>query len=316
VGVLDENGHPTKYSNYASGRTDIIWVPEYQTADGKPVPGTSFGAPQISYLLTKMAQARPDLKPDQLVSILYDYRVSPRVNLRPTIEHPYSAATLQAALDVAEEKYGPKKDTSEITAETESELELLPLPEPEPQPEPEFEIIQETEPATEDEWNGPLSGIYQGTSQYHEVWDCFWIYVSDVRETLTVHLRQKGSQVEGIIICSDVTWTSESDDPFDPAEPFFIPLLNYDAFTAEVDANGNLGFTYLQLGGIEYTRMSHSPLERVYSGTISGNSMTLNFFTKDSDLERTGTFTASRISGRFDEAVFEEYYGRWEELAQ
>ncbi len=109
VGALDSSLNPASYSNYAIGRTtDILWVPELVTKEGVPVPGTSFTAPRISYLLNRIAQERPDLTPDQIVSVLFDQRVSPRVNLRPTIMDPLSEDTFKKAIEVAAELFPPK----------------------------------------------------------------------------------------------------------------------------------------------------------------------------------------------------------------
>ncbi len=112
VGALDSNLNPTAYSNRAIGReTDMLWVPELVTKDGRPVPGTSFVAPQISYLLNRIAQERRDLTPEQIVSVLFDQRVSPRVNLRPTIMNPRSDDTFKTAIKVAAELFPPVKNT-------------------------------------------------------------------------------------------------------------------------------------------------------------------------------------------------------------
>jgi hypothetical protein len=113
VGVLDDNLQPTSYSNRDVGHTtDILWVPELKDRDGNPVPGTSFAAPQISALLDRIARERPDLSAEQLVAVLFDQRVSPRVNLRPTIKDPLSDETLNKALEVAAELFPPSKGAS------------------------------------------------------------------------------------------------------------------------------------------------------------------------------------------------------------
>jgi len=114
VGAVSENLEPVRYSNRATGfTTNILWVPEAKDADGNPVPGTSFTAPEIAGLLGKIARERPDLSPDQLVAVLFDYRVSPRVNLRPTIKDPLGDETLNKALEVAAERFPPSKVTSQ-----------------------------------------------------------------------------------------------------------------------------------------------------------------------------------------------------------
>lgn len=104
VGALDSNLEPADYSNKAVSQSDILWVPEL-----KEVQGTSYTAPQISYLLDKLAHSRPDFKPEQLVNILFDPRVSPRINLRPTIVAPRADTTLNTALQVATDLYGARK---------------------------------------------------------------------------------------------------------------------------------------------------------------------------------------------------------------
>jgi hypothetical protein len=113
VGAVDDNLLPTKYSNRAVGfTTGILWVPELKDVDGDPVPGTSFTAPQVSALMDRIARERPDLSPEQVVAVLFDQRVSPRVNLRPTIKDPLSTETLNKALEVAAERFPPSKGAS------------------------------------------------------------------------------------------------------------------------------------------------------------------------------------------------------------
>ena len=105
VGALNSNLNPTNYSNYA-GREDILWVPELTTKDGSPVPGTSFTAPKITRLIERIGRERPDLTPEQLVSVLFDERVSPRINGRPTIADPLSTDTFVKAIEVATKRFG------------------------------------------------------------------------------------------------------------------------------------------------------------------------------------------------------------------
>ncbi|NSW83668.1 MAG: S8 family serine peptidase [Syntrophothermus sp.] len=128
VGVLDDKLQPTPYSNRNVGHTTgILWVPELRDRDGNPVPGTSFAAARISALLGRIARARPDLSPEQLVTVLFDQRVSPRVNLRPTIKDPLSDETLNKALKVAAERFPASENPASENPASENKKPVKPV---------------------------------------------------------------------------------------------------------------------------------------------------------------------------------------------
>jgi hypothetical protein len=310
VGALDSNLNPTTYSNYASGRTDILWVPELTTADGEPIPGTSFVAPQISYLINRIAEERPDLKPEQIVSILFDERVSPRVNLRPTIVNPYSDETLNTVLEVADEKFGPQ-DNNESNIKGLGDKDNVST-------NTETKETKETETPSV----GAFTGTWQGTYRCQYVDENYGIYTetTDVNSSVEIYLRQKGSDVVGVVIFDNYKSTGVSSDellqyfppvPCPPAHQITLDsgeILGADGLFGTVGADGNLKITLLQVNYCYYEegRVVWTDEKRDVSISISGNSMKISYYSIcPQNWEINASFNLTKVSDQYDKIWFQ-----------
>jgi hypothetical protein len=125
VGALDSSGNIADYSNYSTYAEGMVYVKvDGMTDAGIPVAGTSFAAPQIQYLVNKIREGRPDLTPEQIRQIIFDAGLAPRQEVRtpkgelirvPVISNPLSAATLTAALNIANALFPPSGATFKLT---------------------------------------------------------------------------------------------------------------------------------------------------------------------------------------------------------
>ncbi|GEM_PF-3522158 len=122
VGALDESGNIADYSNYSTNPKDIIYVPVV----GK-ISGTSFAAPQITYLINKILDEYPELAktPEKLKEILFHQSVATKEKEHYFIADPYSPETLKNALAAARDLLGLEKIKEEV-----KQKEKLPSPPP------------------------------------------------------------------------------------------------------------------------------------------------------------------------------------------
>ena len=116
VGAIDASGHIASYSNYSSTAGTMVYVPVTDTTDvGSDLPGTSFAAPKLQFLVSQIRKNRPDLTPAEIRQIIFDPSVSPRRLVDrpggvgtitiPVIENPYAPKVLTDALALAETKF-------------------------------------------------------------------------------------------------------------------------------------------------------------------------------------------------------------------
>lgn len=119
VGALDENGDIASYSNWSRNPGDIIYVPVKERtasevvggADRRLTQGTSFAAPQITYLINRLIEEYPELAadPSLLRKVMFDPSVVKTKKVTRdgvelsvnVIEDPYSDRTYRNAIAVA-----------------------------------------------------------------------------------------------------------------------------------------------------------------------------------------------------------------------
>ena len=162
VGAVDANGKLADYSNFSNNPKDMIYVPvkertQSSLLDGKiTITGTSYAAPQITYLINQILDAYPQLvkEPKKLKEVLFHPSVAklksavdPKTGrshpLRYRIENPYDQKTIKNALEAARRLLGlPRESVPEAESErgeTESVVPSKPAPEPTIEKEPEVE---------------------------------------------------------------------------------------------------------------------------------------------------------------------------------
>ncbi len=157
VGAVDKNGNILAYSNYSTNPKDILYAPvtdKVKGIDGKYsiLDGTSFAAPQISYLLKEVLKKYPQLaqNPKLIKQMLFDTSVATkkesyvitkagagRLVRFYIIEDPYSPKTLRSALAVATKLLGlPPPINVSMDKFGNPILTPAPIPTPAPTPTP------------------------------------------------------------------------------------------------------------------------------------------------------------------------------------
>jgi hypothetical protein len=149
----------------------------------------------------------------------------------------------------------------------------------------------------------PLSGTWEGTYYLESVFEGVWTETTDTEAKITICLTQKGQDVTGIIILSDIkeSYVSESDLP-SIAVPQPEGYEPGGGLAGKIDADGNLNLTYLVLETSSYTpHLPYMNQEQYVSVSISGNSMTFNFGLQiyhgaTTSTTKTGRFTVTKVS--------------------
>lgn len=159
VGAVDEQGKLLDYSNYSTDPRDIIYVPvKEKTITGfgpkQLLNGTSFAAPQISYLVNKVLEAYPELakEPKKIKEVLFHSSVAklksaidPKTGkshpLRYFIDDPYDPQTFENALKVAKRLVAglPAEETPQSKEKRREPVPPKPAPAPSVKEEPTAE---------------------------------------------------------------------------------------------------------------------------------------------------------------------------------
>ena len=171
--------------------------------------------------------------------------------------------------------------------------------------------------------DGPLSGTWKGTFKGRSVSEIFWTETTDVQGTITISVRQRGSDVVGAIFMTDYKASCVSSDPEFPCTPMPLspgaPIMERPVdmpegslywLNGKIDSNGSLNITYLDLPTCVYHPESTSYEDIDISVSISGNSMILNSFTyrhPSPSMVVTGTasFTVTKVSEKYYDKLFQ-----------
>ncbi|MFH0769016.1 MAG: hypothetical protein V1932_05570 [Chloroflexota bacterium] len=168
--------------------------------------------------------------------------------------------------------------------------------------------LQTTPPPPE---GGPLSGTWSGRYNFRLVMEMEGFRSStEVHEaSITMHLKQIGQDVAGIMILSDVKGRMISSDPDTPIEDIPNPSGSRSGgFTGKIDSNGNLNLISFAMEGIGYKGYPGISGDSYASASISGDSVTFNFgllYVHQSQKHTyTGSFTVNKVSDLYDDSLF------------